>query len=259
MELAQTQPSLESNRENQQAKVRVTTEALRLAAERFAPRLVMATGFGIEGCVLTDIIGRNRLPVDIFTLDTGLFFEETYALWRDLEERCGLTIRAVRPELTVSEQAKQFGEALWERDPDRCCEMRKVLPLRAALADADAWITAVRRDQTAERAHASLLEHDQKFGLVKVNPLVDWTFQDVRDYVREHDVPYNLLYDQGLSEYRLHALHRLGPGRRTSARRPVAGQSKNGVWDSQRPFPRDSAACSATNGVLTCPRSSRSL
>ncbi len=197
MELAQTQPSLESNRENQQAKVRVTTEALRLAAERFAPRLVMATGFGIEGCVLTDIIGRNRLPVDIFTLDTGLFFEETYALWRDLEERCGLTIRAVRPELTVSEQAKQFGEALWERDPDRCCEMRKVLPLRAALADADAWITAVRRDQTAERAHASLLEHDQKFGLVKVNPLVDWTFQDVRDYVREHDVPYNLLYDQG--------------------------------------------------------------
>ena len=197
MELAREQLNLESNRENHEAKVHATTEALRLAAQRFAPRLVMATGFGMEGCLLTDIIGRNRFPVDIFTLDTGLFFEETYALWRKLEERYGLKIRPVRPELTVSEQGELFGEALWERDPDQCCRMRKVAPLRAALADADAWITALRRDQTPERANAQLFEHDHKFGLVKVNPLVQWTFQDVQDYVREHDVPYNPLHDQG--------------------------------------------------------------
>jgi len=86
---------------------------------------------------------------------------------------------------------------LWERDPDRCCEMRKVQPLRAALAGADAWITALRRDQTPDRANASMLEHDQKFGLVKINPLVEWTAQDVRDYVREHDVPFNPLHEQG--------------------------------------------------------------
>ena len=192
MELLQT-----TRDTDRQVKVRETTETLRLAAERFAPRLVMATGFGMEGCVLTDLIGRNKLPVDIFTLDTGLFFEETYTLWKTLERRYDLTIRAVRPELTVGEQAERFGEALWERDPDRCCEMRKVQPLRAALAGADAWITALRRDQTPDRANASMLEHDQKFGLVKINPLVEWTAQDVRDYVREHDVPFNPLHEQG--------------------------------------------------------------
>lgn len=192
MELLQT-----TRDTDRQVKVRETTETLRLAAERFAPRLVMATGFGMEGCVLTDLIGRNKLPVDIFTLDTGLFFEETYTLWKTLERRYNLTIRAVRPELTVGEQAERFGDALWERDPDRCCEMRKVQPLRAALAGADAWITALRRDQTPDRANASMLEHDQKFGLVKINPLVEWTAQDVRDYVREHDVPFNPLHEQG--------------------------------------------------------------
>jgi len=192
MELLQT-----TRDTDRQVKVRETTETLRLAAERFAPRLVMATGFGMEGCVLTDLIGRNKLPVDIFTLDTGLFFEETYTLWKTLERRYDLTIRAVRPELTVGEQAERFGDALWERDPDRCCEMRKVQPLRAALAGADAWITALRRDQTPNRAKASMLEHDQKFGLVKINPLVEWTAQDVRDYVREHDVPFNPLHEQG--------------------------------------------------------------
>src|SRR3990172_3333215 len=192
MELLQT-----TRDTDRQVKVRETTETLRLGAERFAPRLVMATGFGMEGCVLTDLIGRNKLPVDIFTLDTGLFFEETYTLWKTLERRYDLTIRAVRPELTVGEQAERFGEALWERDPDRCCEMRKVQPLRAALAGADAWITALRRDQTPDRANASMLEHDQKFGLVKINPLVEWTAQDVRDYVREHDVPFNPLHEQG--------------------------------------------------------------
>ncbi len=178
-------------------KVRATTDALRLASERFAPRLVMATAFGVEGCVLIDIIGRNRLPVDIFTLDTGLFFEETYTLWSKLEERYGLRVRAVRPEISLSEQASRFGEALWERDPDRCCELRKVLPLRAALEGAEAWISALRRDQTPERANAPLVGLDEKFGLVKINPLVEWTSRDVWEYVREHDVPFNPLHEQG--------------------------------------------------------------
>jgi phosphoadenylyl-sulfate reductase (thioredoxin) len=197
MELAREQPNLEAERDEHEAKLRATMDALRVATERFAPRLVMATAFGMEGCALIDMIGKNRLPVDIFTLDTGLFFEETYALWRKLERRYELKIRAVQPELTVTEQGELFGQFLWERDPDQCCRMRKVAPLRAALADADAWITALRRDQTPERAKASLFEHDHKFGLVKINPLIEWTFQDVRDYVRKHDVPYNPLHDQG--------------------------------------------------------------
>jgi phosphoadenosine phosphosulfate reductase len=178
-------------------KLRATTDALRVASERFAPRLVMATAFGVEGCVLIDIIGRNQLPVDIFTLDTGLFFEKTYTLWSQLEKRYGLRIRAVQPELSLPEQASRFGEALWERDADRCCELRKVLPLRAALEGAEAWITALRRDQTPQRANAPLVGFDEKFELIKINPLVEWTTRDVWEYVREHDVPFNPLHEQG--------------------------------------------------------------
>jgi phosphoadenylyl-sulfate reductase (thioredoxin) len=171
--------------------------ALRWAAERFAPRIAFATGFGPEGCVLVDLIGRHRLPIDVFTLDTGLLFAETRELWRGLESRYGLTIRAVRPELTVAEQAELHGERLWARDPDRCCALRKVQPLRVALEGHEAWIAAIRRDQTAERAGAAVVERDLNTGLVKVSPLVTWTSEQVWSYLREHDVPTNPLHAAG--------------------------------------------------------------
>jgi len=176
---------------------RSAAEVLSWAAERFAPRITFATGLGAEGCVIVDLIARQRLPIDLFTLDTGLLFPETYALWRRLEARYGLLIRAVRPEQTVEEQALAHGDRLWERDADRCCALRKVEPLRSALAGFDAWIAAIRRDQTADRAKAAVVERDARYGLVKVNPLVAWTSADVAAYVREHDVPVNPLHDQG--------------------------------------------------------------
>ena len=170
-------------------------DVLRWAVERYARRLTFATGFGPEGCVLIDLIGRERLPIDLFTLDTGLFFEETYSLWRALERRYGLTIRRVAPALTVGEQAQAHGDRLWERAPDRCCAMRKVAPLEAELARVDAWITAIRRDQTPQRAGARAVEWDNKFAIAKINPLVGWTKQDVWRHIVEHDVPYNPLHD----------------------------------------------------------------
>jgi phosphoadenylyl-sulfate reductase (thioredoxin) len=172
-------------------------DVLRWAGERFPGRVTFSTGFGPEGCVLIDMIGRHRLPIDVFTLDTGLLFPDTYALWRRLEQRYGLQIRAVRPAQSVDEQARAHGERLWERDPDRCCELRKVLPLRAALAGFDAWISAIRRDQTAQRRSAAVVEHDVRFGLAKVNPLVAWTRDDVWDYIRANDVPVNPLHSLG--------------------------------------------------------------
>jgi phosphoadenylyl-sulfate reductase (thioredoxin) len=176
---------------------RTAAEIMLWAANRFAPRLTFATGFGMEGCVLIDLIGRARLPVDVFTLDTGLLFPETYDLWRRLEERYGVTIRAVRPGQTVDQQAITEGPALWKSNPDRCCELRKMEPLRATLSGFDAWFSAVRRDQTPDRADAPVVGWDGRFGVAKVNPLVRWTFDDVRAYVRDHDVPYNALHDQG--------------------------------------------------------------
>ena len=170
---------------------------LQWAADQFGARLTFATGFGAEGCVLIDLIGRHRLPIDIFTLDTGLLFPETRDLWRRLEDRYGLTIRGVRPELTVDEQAAAHGPELWTLHAGRCCEMRKVSPLVAELSGFDAWITAIRRDQTIGRADALAVEWDPKFGLGKVNPLVRWTKKEVWAHLFRYDVPYNPLHDRG--------------------------------------------------------------
>jgi phosphoadenosine phosphosulfate reductase len=170
---------------------------LATAARLFPGRFTFATGFGVEGCVLIDLVARHGLPVDLFTLDTGVLFPETVDLWRRLEARYGVTIRAVRPERSVEEQAALEGPALWSRAPDRCCELRKMAPLRAELTRFDAWASAIRREQTPDRAEAKPFERDGKFGLVKVNPLVAWTAKDVWRHVHAHDVPYNPLHDQG--------------------------------------------------------------
>jgi phosphoadenosine phosphosulfate reductase len=166
-------------------------------ASAHIPRLTFATGFGAEGCAIIDLIARHALPIDIFTLDTGLLFPETYALWRELEAKYGITIRAVKPEQTVDEQAAAHGAALWESQPDRCCELRKVKPLIRGLVGFDAWITAIRREQTPERANAQIVEADRKFGLLKINPLAAWTHDDVWGHLYAHDVPFNALHERG--------------------------------------------------------------
>jgi len=166
-------------------------------ASAHIPRLTFATGFGAEGCVIIDLIGKHALPIDIFTLDTGLLFPETYALWRALEAKYGITIRGVAPEQTVEHQASAHGDALWAREPDRCCDLRKVQPLTRALRGFSAWVTAIRRDQTPERASAQVVETDRKFGLIKINPLVTWTHDDVWAHVYANDVPYNALHERG--------------------------------------------------------------
>jgi phosphoadenylyl-sulfate reductase (thioredoxin) len=167
------------------------------AAGRYAPRLAFATGFGPEGLVLLDLIARHRLGVDVFTLDTGLFFPETYALWQRLEDRYDLKIRAVRPADSLEAQAARHGEKLWETKPDLCCAIRKVEPLAHALLPHEAWISAIRADQTNDRAAASVVGRDPRYGLVKVNPLLGWTSEEVWSYLRTHDVPTNPLHERG--------------------------------------------------------------
>jgi len=167
------------------------------AAERFPGRASLATGFGAEGCILIHLVGQLRLPIEVFTLDTGVLFPESYALRDRLEERYGLRIRAVKPSLTLDEQAAQHGPELWAHDPNRCCAIRKIEPLKNYLATRGIWATAIRRDQTADRAGAAVVEWDRKFGLVKVNPLASWTSRDVWRFIRREHVPYNPLHDQG--------------------------------------------------------------
>lgn len=173
-------------------------DVLAEAARQFpGGKLGFATGFGVEGCVIIDLAARRGLELDVFTLDTGVLFPQTYELWRKLESTYGITIRGIQPELSLDEQAEKHGARLWERDPDACCKIRKVEPLKKALAPFDAWVTAIRRDQTPDRADAKTFEVDAKFGLVKINPLVRWRSKDVWDHVLANKVPYNPLHDAG--------------------------------------------------------------
>lgn len=177
---------------------RPPVEVLTWVAEQYPGQVVFTTGFGAEGCVLIDLIASEHLAIDIVTLDTGLLFPETYALWRRLEDRYGVTIRGVEPEESVAQQAASHGDQLWTSAPDRCCYLRKVLPLEKALRGQAAWITAIRRDQTADRAVARVVETDPREATrIKVNPLASWTSADVWAYVRRNEVPVNPLHDRG--------------------------------------------------------------
>jgi phosphoadenosine phosphosulfate reductase len=146
--------------------------------------------------VLIDMASRVRKDFRLFTVDTEFLFAETYNLMDKIEERYGITIERAFSVLSPEEQEHSHGAALWTRDPDLCCNLRKVEPLRRKLTELSAWITSIRRDQTAARATARKIEWDEKFGKVKINHLVDWTSKQVWRYIHDHDVPYNALHDQ---------------------------------------------------------------
>ncbi len=171
-------------------------DLLAWTAEEFGWDAALATGFGAEGCVLVAMMSRISPETRIFYLDTDLLFPETYALRDELEVRYGVRFERVTS-LSLSDQDAGYGERLWERNPDLCCNLRKVEPLRKMLGGLRAWITAIRREQSPARAGIGVVEWDKKFGLIKINPLAAWTTRDVWDYIARHNVPYNSLHDQG--------------------------------------------------------------
>lgn len=171
-------------------------EILRWAVERFHPHLTMATAFGVEGCCILHMLAAIQPAVRIFNLETGYQFPETLALRERLKERYGIEVEYVRPETTVAEYEAIHGGPLYRHRPDQCCHDRKIVPLKRALVGYSAWISAIRADQTKDRAQAQIVQWDAKFNLVKVNPLLRWTKKTVWDFVFKHEVPYNSLHDQ---------------------------------------------------------------
>jgi phosphoadenosine phosphosulfate reductase len=171
-------------------------ELLRWAGERFGARMAIASSFGGDAVVLIDIAARSVKNLRVFTLDTDFLFPETYELIERVQDKYGIRVERTRSSLSPEQQTARYGEALWSRKPNLCCQIRKVDPLKAKVAELDAWVSGIRRDQTPSRATAKKLEWDAHFGLVKLNPLADWTTEQIWDYVRANNLPYNTLHDR---------------------------------------------------------------
>ncbi|MCB0872878.1 MAG: phosphoadenylyl-sulfate reductase [Actinobacteria bacterium] len=176
---------------------RTPQELLAWAADRFGDRIVLTCSWQFQSSVLVHMLHELGATVRIVELDTGLLFPETHATREALIERYGITVDTIRPQRTVDEQALDEGPELWTRQPDRCCELRKVLPLMRALDGMDAWITGIRREQSPTRANARPVELDETRGVVKIQPLVTWSVEDVMGYLYAHDVPFNELHTRG--------------------------------------------------------------
>jgi phosphoadenosine phosphosulfate reductase len=171
-------------------------EVLRWASAEFGDRLCLTCSWQRQSSVLAHMVSELGLDLDVVELDTQLFFRETYETRDRLVERYGL--RLVRPEvMTVAEQHRREGPNLWERDPDRCCHIRKVEPLLAALEPYEGWVAGIRRDQSPSRAATPKVAWSERYGVWKINPLADWDEKRVAAYILVNEIPYNPLHDVG--------------------------------------------------------------
>ncbi|WP_347160098.1 phosphoadenylyl-sulfate reductase [Pontibacter chitinilyticus] len=174
---------------------------LRYLATEFADTIAFSSSLGIEDQVLTHYIFEQELPVRVFTLDTGRLFNETYSLLNRTNERYGKKIEVYFPKHEAVEQLLNtkgpisFYESLANRK--ECCFIRKVEPLKRALQGVEVWVTGIRADQSDNRQSLQLLEWDDNFKVIKYNPLLNWTLDDVRAEIKAHHIPYNSLHDKG--------------------------------------------------------------
>ncbi len=196
-------------------------DLLAWGTERWGDRIALTCSFGgAAGMVLLDMVASVAPGTPVLYIDTGLLFRETYHLIETIQQRYRIDLRVAKPVRTVAQQAEKEGSSLWERDPNRCCQLRKVEPLANVLAPFDAWITGIRREGPATRANANLIQWSTKYNLVKLNPLAHWNEQDVWRYIYNHDVPYNALLDQGYGSI----------GCWTCTRIPTSDDPRSGRW-----------------------------
>ena len=173
-------------------------DILRWAVGVYGEDLTLSVSFGNpEGMILLDMLSRITDKAQVFTLDTGFLFEETVRFREQVMDRYPLPLKVLTPGLTVEEQVARYGPKLYSCAPDLCCEVRKIEPQRRFLKDYGAWVTGIRRDQTAQRASTPVVAFDEHFGVAKIAPLAAWSADEVDEYVRRYDVPLNPLLSMG--------------------------------------------------------------
>ena len=195
------EPNPELLAEIQEASSRLESatpqEILTWAVKRFAPRFTMATAFGPEGMTIIHMLSEIAPETPVFNLETGYQFKETLELRDRVAERYGIEVELKKPELSVQEYEELHGGAVYKTNPTQCCFDRKISLLQKAAVGMDAWASAIRRDQSPDRAKAPIVGWDKKFKLVKISPLANWTKKEVWQLIVDQDIPYNPLHDQG--------------------------------------------------------------
>jgi phosphoadenosine phosphosulfate reductase len=196
------------------------TEAIEWMFETFGQSHYIACSFQKTSAVTAHLASQINSDARFFYLDTDVLFPETYETRDKLAEHLGVEFDRFH-NLTLAEQAEQYGDELWKSDPDACCGLRKVEPMRRALSSVDCWLAGVRREDSSKRANTAKFGWDKRFGLWKLNPLADWSERDVWNYIREHHLPYNPLHDHGYPSIGCtHCTKPVGPG----------GSPRDGRW-----------------------------
>lgn len=191
------------------------------AIRRFGSKITLSCSFGgAGGMVLLDLAHKVDPSIDVFVLDTDFLFDDTYKLIDRVQTRYGIKVRRLKSALTPPQQVSIHGEALWTRQPDLCCDLRKVRPMHEGVKGFEAWMTAIRRDQSRTREAAQVIEWDDAFGLWKVCPLVHWSEDRVMQYVKDHDLPLNPLLFEGYTSI----------GCTHCTRKPTTDDARSGRW-----------------------------
>jgi phosphoadenosine phosphosulfate reductase len=198
-EVRQATPQLreELARDSRSLESATPQEIIRWAVDRFGGKLTMATAFGPEGCLIIHWLATTSPSTYVFNLDTGYQFPETLELRDRIAKRYGIDVVLEKPATTVEEYERMHGGPIHRTEPDRCCGDRKLSIVTRVLANYDAWMSGIRRDQSPDRAAAPIVGWDHKFGVVKVSPLANWTKSKVWDAIIKDNVPYNPLHDKG--------------------------------------------------------------
>ena len=159
--------------------------------------VIMGTGFGAPGVVLLDILKKINSKIEVFYIDTGILFRETYELKKKLECFYNMKFKRFSTQIDLDKQDNLYGNELWSRDPNLCCNIRKVMPLKKALSSYNVWLTGIRKSQTKLRQKSEHIEYDERYNVSKINPLIDWTHDEVWNYIKENNLPYNKLHEKG--------------------------------------------------------------
>lgn len=192
--------NLDVKQKSQELENKSAEDVIRWGIEEFSPKIALANSLGAEDMVIVDILAKIDPNVRIFTLDTGRVFQENYDLIEKIDDKYGIKVEVYFPNTeAVEKMVKEEGINLFYKSVEQrklCCNVRKIEPLKRALSTVDAWICGLRREQSVTRAQVDKVENDSMNNNIKINPLVDWSENEVWAYIKENDVPYSALHDK---------------------------------------------------------------